>query len=80
MWLVSTVLDLGMFTGCASESAWTVRDRHGWPVQTWARSSKLEAPRTGPCDGVGRHVTIDPDSVSRRLAWACGHDVPGKRR
>ena len=43
-----TVLFALLFTtvaGCASESAW-VRDRHGWPVQTWNVAPAASASRT----------------------------------
>jgi len=72
----STLTTLAVFTGCATESAWTVRDRTGWPVQSWQHRG-FTSPRVSTgCEEVGRHA-VDPDSAGLRVQEACGIRLPG---
>lgn len=74
--LASTLLAGSMFTACASESAWTVRDRHGWPVQTWGHSTSTVSFRSTACDDVRAHE-VDPDSAGTAAQERCGYYLLG---
>lgn len=75
----SLLLVVTLLAGCAGESSWTIRDRHGWPAPTWARMDGYPAYRD-TCLAGARGATASPDSVSARVdaqALACGTALPG---